>query len=622
MSTVENGNESKHEREQFGSRAAFYFAAVGSAVGFGNVWRFPSLAYKYGGGAFFVPYLLALVFIGLPVLFLEIGLGQFFQRGDVTVFAVCHKRMRGVGICSIACGYITLTYYSMLLTWTTRALFESGSSAAPWSNSTATSDDGVSYFFNEIIGGGEMSDMPTKLVGANVGYSLLMQAIIFLCIGFGLKITGIITYVTMGLPTVFLFIFLFLGISLEGSELGIKQYIGQWDMSTLKGEAWSTAVTQIFFSLSLTFGVMTSYGSHMPRNEPAFINSCVVAVANSLFSFIAGFAVFSVVGHQAYRSNMDVEAVADGANSFGLVFGMWPIVLSAQPGGIHWVRLLFIFLMLLGLDSAFSFQEAVLTCLRDTELLRDSPKWLVALSITVLCWLLGLIYTTDAGLSFLDVIDFYVNFVMLFIGFIESFAVGWIFGIEEQIEKFGAAAVFTYMFANFGSVLIACGFWFGVNIWSGFVALAVSYGIFLGLTVYFLNMSDGTISDPLLKKLLDLAFGNILDFKEKAEPIIKIVPTIWCFLIKQFIPHVLLFLFVNLAQSKTDKGDSLFGNYGSYATAPYQVLGILSFVFAAVLFLAGIFAPIIYAPLDTREEFGSDGAVKPAFPVKNEEDEA
>ena len=76
------------------------------AVGFGNVWRFPSLAYKYGGGAFFIPYLLALVLIGLPVLFLEIGLGQFFQRGDVSVFAVCHKRMRGVGLVSIVCGYI------------------------------------------------------------------------------------------------------------------------------------------------------------------------------------------------------------------------------------------------------------------------------------------------------------------------------------------------------------------------------------------------------------------------------------------------------------------------------------------------------------------------------------
>ena len=125
-----------HQREQFGSRLAFYFAAVGSgvfefklkgdghspftihwcsnlsflktsiAVGFGNVWRFPALSYSYGGGAFFIPYILALLFVGLPVLFLEIALGQYYQRGDVSVFSSVHKRLRGVGLSSIATGLI------------------------------------------------------------------------------------------------------------------------------------------------------------------------------------------------------------------------------------------------------------------------------------------------------------------------------------------------------------------------------------------------------------------------------------------------------------------------------------------------------------------------------------
>ena len=112
------------------------------------------------------------------------------------------------------------------------------------------------------------------------------------------------------------------GISLEGSDVGITHYIGQWDMSTLRCDAWSTAVTQIFFSLSLTFGIMTSYGSHMPRDEPAFINSCVVAVSNSLFSFIAGFAVFAVfavVGHQAVLEGKQIDELS--YSGIGLVFG-------------------------------------------------------------------------------------------------------------------------------------------------------------------------------------------------------------------------------------------------------------------------------------------------------------
>lgn len=107
----------------------------------------------------------------------------------------------------------------------------------------------------------------------------------------------------MGLPIVLMFIFLGKGVSLEGSEDGIKEYIGIWDMSVLKdqGDVWSTAVSQIFFSLSVTFGIMTAYGSHLPRDEPAFFNSCTVAICNCLFSFISGFAVFAALGHLACK---------------------------------------------------------------------------------------------------------------------------------------------------------------------------------------------------------------------------------------------------------------------------------------------------------------------------------
>ena len=137
-----------------------------------------------------------------------------------------------------------------------------------------------------------------------------------------MDIVGKITYVTMGLPVIFLFIFLGLGVSLEGSEVGIKAYIGQWDMSVLseQKDVWSTAVSQIFFSLSVTFGVMTAYGSHMPRDEHVLVNTTVIAISNSMFSFIAGFAVFAALGHQAYLLDLPIEKLENTAG-FGLVFG-------------------------------------------------------------------------------------------------------------------------------------------------------------------------------------------------------------------------------------------------------------------------------------------------------------
>ena len=138
----------------------------------------------------------------------------------------------------------------------------------------------------------------------------------------GIKLTGRITYVTMGLPIILLLLFLIRGATLEGSSDGIRAYIGEWDLTVLseEGEVWSEAVTQIFFSLSVTFGVMTAYGSHMKRDEPAFTNTMVVALANSMFSFIAGFAVFSAIGHKAFIEGKEISEL-DNLTSFGLVFG-------------------------------------------------------------------------------------------------------------------------------------------------------------------------------------------------------------------------------------------------------------------------------------------------------------
>ena len=107
--------DTPQSRERLSSRAAFYFAAIGSSVGFGNVWRFPSLVYEYGGTAFLVPYILATLLITLPVLVLEISLGQYYETGDVDVFGGIHRTLRGVGLSSIVCGLMLVTYYSMLL---------------------------------------------------------------------------------------------------------------------------------------------------------------------------------------------------------------------------------------------------------------------------------------------------------------------------------------------------------------------------------------------------------------------------------------------------------------------------------------------------------------------------
>jgi len=135
------------------------------------------------------------------------------------------------------------------------------------------------------------------------------------------------------------------------------RYIGEWDTSILRtnGEVWSVACSQVFFSISLTFGILTSYGSHCKRDEPVVLNSCVIVASNSIFSVITGFAVFCSLGHLAHIADISVTDIPYAG--FSLVFGTWPVVLATLPGGIHWVRLLFFDLFLLGIDSAFAFVE-------------------------------------------------------------------------------------------------------------------------------------------------------------------------------------------------------------------------------------------------------------------------
>ena len=117
-------------RSRWSSRAAFVFAAVGAAVGLGNVWRFPYLCYQGGGGAFFFPYLLALFFITIPLLLLELALGQAYQTGDCNVFGAMHRRLRAVGFASVWTGFMIVCYYVVIIGWALIFLVNVGSE--PW----------------------------------------------------------------------------------------------------------------------------------------------------------------------------------------------------------------------------------------------------------------------------------------------------------------------------------------------------------------------------------------------------------------------------------------------------------------------------------------------------------
>jgi len=535
-------------RKVWSSRAAFIFAAVGAAVGFGNIWRFPALAYSYGGGAFFVPYLLALLLVGMPLLLLEIGMGQMRRAGDYGVFHSVHRRIGGVGLASVLCGFFVTCYYVPLISWVVRAFVESfGHMSDDWEDISGA--EASQYFYDDVIGMETLGDgtRPTRIVGANVAYLLFSWLCIGLCLAFGIKWTGRIAYVTMGLPLILLAFFFVRAVTLPGASEGIVAYIGEWDFSVLvnRPDCWSTAVSQIFFSLGVTFGVMTAFGSHCPPGAPAAENSVIIAVSNSFFSFVSGFAVFGVLGYlKNVQGSENINDVVQAGPA--LLFGAYPAALSTVPGGLHWVRFLFFNLFLLGIDSAFALVEAVLSVVKDSTYGTNVPQKALVGTIIGLGFLCGLMYATDAGLLFLDVVDFYINFVMLGLGFVKSFSAGWLYGLEKQIETFGERLVYGFMLATFAPLVLASWVWFGMdgnNFIGGFLLFFLTYVCGIAGIVRSLNNR----TDPWKSALYELALRNVHDLRDELVDSVGNIYSFWAVLIKHFIPQVLLVLFFNLA---------------------------------------------------------------------------
>jgi hypothetical protein len=303
---------------------------------------------------------------------------------------------------------------------------------------------------------------------------------------------------------------------------------------------------------------MTAFGSHCEKNAPAFENALIIAVANSTFSILSGICLFGVMGYiSSQEGNFRIYAGPS------LLFGVYPAALSTIPGGLHWVRFLFFNLILLGLDSAFALVEAVASLVSDSDYGHIVEKPTIVASICAVGFFGGLVYTTDGGLLFLDTIDFYVNFAVLFLGFCKALSAGWIYGMKKQVQNLGDRwnIVYTYFGTTFGSFLFASMVWFGVKgetFWLGLISLLVIYGSGVAYCLHNLNSlvdEDNSVSMKFLRN--ELIMGNILELRQELEASVGYIPWIWALLMKHAVPQILLVLFFNLFFAKTDYGEIL-----------------------------------------------------------------
>lgn len=425
-------------RERWNSRTAFVMAAVGSAVGLGNVWRFPTVCYQHGGGAFFIPYFIALLTAGIPLMILEYGVGQMMQGSAPRSLGRVNRHFEWLGWFALGVATIISIYYAIImayaleyLVYAFKGFFSSG--VMPWSGSAAGSAriSEAAFFTNVVRNHSADTDQIWQPVWHLVGALALTWLAIFLIVYRGVKRVGKVVMLTVPLPVVVLLILILRGITLPGAGSGIVYYLTPNFEALTDPQTWIAAYGQIFFSLTIGFGVMIAYASYMPQDSDITNNAFITCFSNCATSFFAGFAVFSVLGFLAWRQGgVPVSEVLSGGP--GLVFVTYPTAIS-EMGSLGWFWppvvgvLFFVMLLFLGVDSLFSLTEGLTAGLKD-RYPRLSTR-AIAGGICLGCFLIGsAIFANRAGILWLDIFDHWTNdYGLVIVGLLECLAVGYFF---------------------------------------------------------------------------------------------------------------------------------------------------------------------------------------------------
>jgi neurotransmitter:Na+ symporter, NSS family len=406
-------------RERWPSRTMFIFAAIGSAVGLGNIWRFPYLVGKYGGGAFLLPYFIMLFLVGFPLLILEFSIGQKMQQGSVGAFKKIGDKFSGVGLTALFGGFGVSCYYAVVMGWA--LLYTSFSFSLSWQA------DPKSFFYDRVL---QVSSGPDVIGGFSIPSliaMLLSWVLVYFCVWKGVKSVSAVIKITMPLPVILLVVLLCRTVFLPGAMDGLLFYLTPDYSALLDIDVWMAAIAQVFFTLSLGFGVMIAYSSYQDKNNDIVLSALIISIADVAIAFTAGLVVFTTIGHMSHVSGETIKSLASTGPS--LAFIVFPHALSLIPGAPFFAFIFFVTLITLGIDSLFSIVEAMATLIFDT--FDHMNKKLVVFYVCLACLLGGLIFTTAAGIFYLDITDHYVTIYMLVLtGFLQAITVGWFYDIK------------------------------------------------------------------------------------------------------------------------------------------------------------------------------------------------
>jgi len=416
-------------REAWGSRFGFILAAAGSAVGLGNIWKFPYIAGENGGAAFIFIYLICIAIIGFPVLISEILIGRTTQKNPVGAFAaLSHSKFWiSVGFLGVIAGFMILSFYSVIGGWTIGYVVETISGSL----SSLQNPDQAGTLFGDLVG--------------NVAWGIGFHTLFFFLVMF-IVIRGVqggierSSKIMMPVLLIILVILIIRGVTMEGASKGLA-FLWVPDWSKITGHAILIALGHAFFTLSLGMGAMLTYGSYMSKRDNVVTSAAQIVFLDTLIALMAGVAIFTAV----FASGLDPAAGP------GLIFQTLPAVFASMPGGVYFSFLFFLLLAIAALTSAISLLEVVVAYFVDEKGLNRKGAVLIfggsiyLLGIPSVLSFNVMSEMTLSGKTFFDVVDFLASNILLpFGGLMIAVFTGWVWSRTEVMTavKEGAENLF------------------------------------------------------------------------------------------------------------------------------------------------------------------------------------
>ncbi|XP_063066234.1 sodium- and chloride-dependent GABA transporter ine-like [Engraulis encrasicolus] len=457
------------QRDSWERPSHFILTALGYAVDTGSFSIFFFRWHIGGGVAYFIPYLITMVLFTLPMVYLELSIGQLTQRGPVKAFTQLCPLFKGVGMCMVVMSFVLIGYFNVLMSWILFYLFSSFTSSLPyltsdnaWNTPEAIGSllndvDNYTSFFNDSTGIweaprateeffrvrvlgisdglGQMGSVRWELLGCLV----LTLIIEYLCIFRGVKLTGKVAYVTTLLPYAVLFILLVATLRLPGIGYCLANAFRPSWYRLSDINVWTGAFSGASYSFGVGTGVMISLGSYHKHNYNNICrDSVIITVAHFASVLLAAIVVFCGIGHLGYYLNIDYNDLLVAGPD--LLFKMYPEILAAMPVPPLWAVLFFIMLLCLGLGSQFCHLEVVGSSVLETLGPKLPPglrrKEILLVPVCIASFLVGLPCVFQGGMYVFTLMDFYASIPAAMLPLLEIVGVCWMLGPTRLFDMF------------------------------------------------------------------------------------------------------------------------------------------------------------------------------------------